>query len=689
MPDGEEKAALGARLLRSLSTRWRRAREMKHLGRALIVVLGIVLAICLGLLCLRNFAERLARLSYDLPFAWRSTIDTREVTLVYLDDYAAKQLGQRLDDVWDRTLHIQLLDRLTHDGARLVFYDIVFDGAAPDPAVDEAFAAAIGRNGRVVLGAALDVADRVGSVKQERVSAPIRPLRRAALGWGLLAFRPVDSDYGVRQMFLGTSAVAAATWKSAELLEPSAVREPRESADKRWINYYGPPDTFASVNIAQALQPEGLPPGFFKDKIVMVGGRSVLASQARGLDQFATPYSAWDEKFTPGLEVHSTILLNLLRREWLVRKSESWEMMLVIAVGLLVGGFSLLRPGFPVVGAALAISLGITAWAFWMMWNQRVWFDWAVPVMVQVPFGLIWSIGSQYLLEARRQKELRKAFGFYLSPEMADKIANSDFDLRPGGKIVEVSVIFTDLENFTTISEKLDPKEVSEILTTYFGQTTKWILNNRGTIIKYIGDAVFAAWGAPIDEPQHAMRAAEAACDLRRLTELEIRGKKLRTRIGIHSGKVLAGNLGSEYRFDYTMIGDAVNFASRLESLNKYLSTQVLISDAVYQQLGDKFTTRQLGEFRVAGKTDSVKIHELLCRREVENGEPKWIEVFEEGLSVFRAGNFTEARKLMERTREVRGAADGPSEFYLRKIAKLEANGAVENWTGIVELTEK
>src|SRR5262249_5673322 len=162
-----------------------------------------------------------------------------------------------------------------------------------------------------------------------------------------------------------------------------------------------------------------------------------------------------------------------------------------------------------------------------------------------------------------RRKELRKAFGFYLSPQMADKIADSDFDLRPGGKVVEVTVIFTDLENFTSISENLDPAKVSEILTTYFGKTTKCILENKGTIIKYIGDAVFAAWGAPVEDPDHALRAAEAACDLRGLSELVVEGNNLRTRVGIHSGKVLAGNLGSTYRFDYTMIGDPVNFASR------------------------------------------------------------------------------------------------------------------------------
>jgi adenylate cyclase len=669
----------------------RRIREIKHLPRILSIVSGTLVTIALGLACLHyRFGEPIIRWSYDVPFLWRSTLDTREIAIVYLDEYSAKQLNQPLDNVWNRGLHAPLLDRLTEDGARLVFYDIVFDGPAEDPAADAAFADSIKRNGRVVLGAALDIVERMGAgsqVSQERIAAPIPPLRRAAAGWGLLAFRPVDPDYGVRQIYTGTSRVPTSTWKSAELLGAPVTKEPRESGPTRWLNYYGPRDTFASVNIAQALDPQGVPAGFFKDRIVMIGGRPVVGSLQVGRDEFATPYSS--SQFTPGVEVHATILLNLLRGEWLTRWQPRWEMIAVILVGLFAGALALLRPGLPVILAATVASLAIAGGTLWSVWYQRVWWPWLIPAAIQIPVGLVWSVGSQYLLESRRRKELRKAFGFYLSPEMADRIADSDFDLRPGGKIVEVSVIFTDLENFTTLSEKLDPKEVSEILTTYFGETTKWILDNRGTIIKYIGDAVFAAWGAPIDEPEHAIRAAEAACDLRRLAELEIHGKKLRTRIGIHSGKVLAGNLGSEYRFDYTMIGDAVNFASRLESLNKYLSTQVLISDAVHQQLKDRFTTRRLGEFRVAGKTESVKIHELLCRREMQNGEPKWIEVFEEGLRVFREGDFEQARSLMERTREVRGAPDGPSEFYLRKIAKLEGNGALENWNGIVELTEK
>ena len=244
------------------------------------------------------------------------------------------------------------------------------------------------------------------------------------------------------------------------------------------------------------------------------------------------------------------------------------------------------------------------------------------------------------------------------------------------------------MENFTTLSENLDPTEVSKILTDYFSQTTQCILENKGTIIKYVGDAVFAAWGAPLEEPAHALRAAETACRLRSLTELEVRGIKLRTRVGIHSGQVLAGNLGSAYRFDYTMTGDAVNLASRLESLNKYLRTQVLLSDAVRVQLGDRFITRRMGEFRVAGRSRSVVIHELYCAREDGNGDGSWIKVFEEGVEQFRQRNFSEASETMERTLQMRAGRDGPAEFYLRQIARLKTSDA-DGWDGVVELSEK
>ena len=662
--------------------------QPKHFTRAIVAVAGGLIVAAVGLACLNfSFAQSLARLSYDLPFLWRAPLDTHEIALVYLDDESAKQLGQTLGDAWNRALHTRLLDRLIQEKARLVFYDIVFDAPAADPTTDVGFADSIKRHGKIILGGGLEVLQQAGGVRQERVLPPIKPLRKAAAGWGLLVFRPVDADYGVRQLCTGTDDIPSATWKAAEALEASATHGVRTAS--RWVNYYGPRDSFSSINIARALDPLGVPPGFFKDKIVLIGGRSAVSSLGEGRDEFATPYSMFGHEFSPGLEVHATVLLNLLHGDWLTRMPDHWETAIILIVGLAAGGLlGFLRPLFSTISAAAA-SLGITCFACWFVWSHRIWFDWMTPAVIQIPLGLIWSVGSQYVLESRRRKELRRAFGFYLSPQMADKIANSDFDLRPGGKVVEATVLFTDLKDFTTLSENLDPAEVSRILIDYFEQTTRCVLENKGTIIKYVGDAVMAAWGAPIDQPTHAILAAEAACDLRTMTDLEVRGKKLHTRIGVHSGKVLAGNLGSSFRFDYTMIGDATNFASRLESLNKYLGTQALISEAVRSQLGDGFITRQLGEFRVAGKTRSVVIHELLCRRDAESGERAWIGVFEKGLGCFRAGDFSGARDLLNQTRQMRNGFDGPAVFYLKKIGALETDGHLENWTGVVELSEK
>jgi adenylate cyclase len=663
-------------------------RQIRNLSRALAVVAGALVSTTLGLACLQySFAEPLRRLSYDLPFLWRATLDTHEITIVYLDEESARQLNQPLDDVWNRALHVPLLDRLTQEKALLAFYDISFDGPAADPAADAAFAQSIHANGRVILGAVQENSERQG-VHTVRVFPPIKPLRKAALGYGLLVFDPVDPDYGVRQIYFGTSQVPTATWKAAKALGAPIASQSRDNLMPHWVNYYGPRNTFSSVSLGQALSPNGVPPGYFKDKIVFVGGQFAVGALKVGRDEFATPYSRSNRAFTPGTEVHATILLNLLRGEWLTRMPASQETALIVFIGLVAGGFALLRPFWATL-LAIIISIGMGIGACWVVWHQRIWFAWLIPSAAQVPFGLAWAVSSQYLLESRRRKALRKAFGFYLSPQMADRISDSDFDLRPGGKVVEVSVMFTDLESFTTISEDLDPTEVSSILIAYFEQTTRSILENKGTIIKYVGDAVMAAWGAPIDEPAHAIRAAAAACDLRCLTEMEVHGKKLRTRVGLHSGLALAGNLGSSFRFDYTIIGDTTNFASRLESLNKYLGTQVLISEAVRKQLEDKFLTRRLGEFRVAGKTHSVVIHELLCRCEAQKEEKVWIDAFEAGLESFRAREFSEAAAMMNRTHSLRGKLDGPSAFYLRKIAALDGRENKGNWDGIIELSEK
>jgi adenylate cyclase len=285
---------------------------------------------------------------------------------------------------------------------------------------------------------------------------------------------------------------------------------------------------------------------------------------------------------------------------------------------------------------------------------------------------------------------LRQAFALYLSPQMADRISEEQFDLKLGGKLVEATVMFTDCKGFTAMSEELgDAQRISETLIAYFTETSKHVLENDGTILKYIGDAVFACWNAPIAEPEHAIKAAKAAWAMHTSSQEAIMGRTLTTRVGVCTGEVLAGNLGSPYRFDYTAIGETVNFASRLEGLNKYLGTNVFIADSTRRALGNDFVVRSLGNFVVAGKTSAVAIHELVAPPGLFTGDKAWLATWDEAMKALRQGDFAVMEKSLREVVWQRGGSDGPAEFYLKYLARLAKEESLREWTGIVKLTEK
>jgi adenylate cyclase len=273
---------------------------------------------------------------------------------------------------------------------------------------------------------------------------------------------------------------------------------------------------------------------------------------------------------------------------------------------------------------------------------------------------------------------------------MADRIADRDFDLSLGGKEVEATVMFTDLAGFTTMSEPLSPTEVSRMLTSYFTRTSKAIKDlNNGTLIKYLGDGVMAAWGAPEPDPKHAEHTVLAALTIIREGKEQNNGPVLRTRIGINTGIFLAGNLGSEDRFDYTLFGDATNFASRLEGLNKYLGTDILISEETFRQLRDGIQTRPVGRFIVVGKGKPAAVYEVLGRTAEFQPIPPWFETFARGLEHFAKRELDAAEKKFRETIELRHGKDGPSEFYLQRIERERAKPDTSVWDGTVKLEGK
>ena len=666
-----------------------------HLPRwRLSPFVGGLLTAGVGLVChFSDLGKPLERLSYDLPFPLRKNLATEKVAIVYLDEGAARTLDQPLDRPWDRRIFARLLERLSNDGAGIVCFDLVFSTPSADVAADEEFARAIAKHGGVILGGEYTEHEQFG-VQISAVEKPTPVLRKAEAGWGLLLFRPIDPDGAVRQLCLGYAGIPSLAMTAASRAGTLLSQTNFEQQPIHWLNYYGPPGgTFDGISIADALRPDGVPPQFFRGRIVFVGGRYQTGSLTTAKDSFGNPYSRWGRRFSPGVEIHATAFLNLLRGEWLRRWNSNTELSILLISGLLFGGgLSLLRPQWALVATIFSAAAIFTA-SCALAWHRQTWFPWVVPAAAQLPLALVWSVGTQYFLEQRRRIALRRAFACYLSPEMADRIANSNFDLTPGGTAVEVTVVFTDLENFTTFSENLAVEEVSKVLIAYFTETTRYILGNKGTIIKYIGDAVMATWNAPLADPNHARHAVAAAWELAQASKQEIGGYTLRTRVGVHTGRALAGNLGSPFRFDYTVIGDTTNFASRLEGINKYLGTQILLSETTASSLDGEFLMRSLGRFVVKGKTKAIGLYELVGTKVSTDGsdirEPEWMSLFQAGLKAFTERQLREAAQLMRQTIRARPVGDGPSEFYLRKIADLERHAPIGEWTGVVSLDEK
>ncbi|HKQ38236.1 MAG TPA: adenylate/guanylate cyclase domain-containing protein [Verrucomicrobiae bacterium] len=614
---------------------------------------GAVLSIAIGAATIYwEVGQALARFSYDLPFVVRNSVPD-EVVLVYIDSKVKVRLGQPTEPPLNRRYHTKLVERLTQAGAKLILYDIIFDN--PDPENDPAFAEAMKRNGKVVL-----VADYMktlqGSVFSEAPVPPIEPLRTSCRAWGIGRVTP-DLDYAIRTIDGGAESCPSVSWMAATVL--SAKLTDQQRLIPKWLNYYCAPWKLSSADLDRAIDAEDLPTSYFKDKIVIVGGRQTVATVGAERDQFGNPHSRFGTRFSTGAEVHALSLLNLLYGDWLIVASQRAQLLLVVLCGCALGiGLPLFRPWTAiVVGVFAAIIIFVISVYF--QHYQCIWWTWAAPAMVQMPMALAWAVGWRYVNESKRRQRLRQAFSVYLSPHLADQIARSEFDLALGGKQVEATVMFTDIAGFTTMSEKLAPAEVSKVLTTYFTRTTRHILERDGTIIKFLGDGVMAVWGAPLGNVNHRRDAVLAACRIIDESKTEIAGRRLRTRIGINSGSVLAGNLGSEFRFDYATIGATTNLASRLESLNKLLGTDILITEATRQGLPPEILTRCIGQFVLSGTTEPVELYEVITE------QASWSELFAEALDARVRGDLATANNMFQKVIALRGGRDGPSEFYL------------------------
>jgi adenylate cyclase len=471
---------------------------------------------------------------------------------------------------------------------------------------------------------------------------------------------------------------------------------PLDESGQFLISYYGkggPKGVFdywsigallASARDEELQKTPQLPSSQFKDKIVFVG------SNAPGLfDLKNTPFSAMESY--PGVEISATILSNLLNHHYLSRVSSFAVVLSILILSLTVGAaFFYLRS--PKIAVAATVGL-IALWslAVLMLFSYlNVWLDWVSP-MVAVTSTFAVSALVSYQTEGKARRKLRQAFGGYLSPAVVEHVIEKQSEVTLGGAEIKATVLFTDLKDFTSISEKMTAPELIEMLNEYFTLTSAKILDRGGLVDKYIGDAIMAVFGAPLPMADHALLACKAALEIAGLGSdpRDAEDPRLVTRIGINSGKMVVGNVGSNDRHDYTAIGDTVNLASRLEGTNKVYGTKIIVSESTLEQVPDVFLVRPLDKLLVKGKQKPVVIYELISER-ITAGELELeiVDKFVKALALYRKRAFKDALSVFRHILRV-APDDGPSHEYVRRCREFIANPPQRRWSGVHTLLTK
>ena len=424
---------------------------------------------------------------------------------------------------------------------------------------------------------------------------------------------------------------------------------------------------------------------FIKDKSFIFGITAVGVYDLR-----VTPF----EKNFPGPETHLNVLANLFDANFLrVDTDESRKMIwTLIGFGLLLS-FAVAQSG-ALLGFIITLSaeVGLIFLDQWLL-HRGIVATMVLPVLLIISIYVCLTL-YKYFTEERKKKHLRSTFAKYVSPAVVDEILKSPENIELGGKKLRMSVFFSDVRGFTTISEKLDPQALSDVLNMYLTPMTEIVFANRGTLDKYMGDAVMAFFGAPIPFPDHAKYACRCALQsIEKLKELQKEFKEqdlpnIDIGIGINTSEMSVGNMGSDTVRSYTVMGDGVNLGSRLEGINKEYGTRIIISQFTYEDVKNAFTAREIDWVRVKGKNEPVRIFELICEGPAPAEWTVCLEKFKEGFVLYHERKFSEAKIKFQEALAAR-PGDPVSELYIERCDDYLHELPPENWDGVYVMKTK
>jgi adenylate cyclase len=629
----------------------------------LIPVAAALLAVVLGLL---GFIRNIELDTYDLRVAAtaRPAAPARDIVLVSIDDESIRRLEPTVGRwPWPRLVHALVIDYLAAAGAKVIGYDILFaerdirkfmvadtewTGDESDAALVESTKAA-GNVVHIAEAASAELQDPSRALAQDlsapalnvqlpavecvetrpRLTPPFPALAAAAHGIGHSLFI-LDSDGPVRRIppFVKVRDRVAASFAVATALAAGgstagmtlarvddsgqcALLVPWRGAA---INPSGQPtfqsysfyDLFYSQQQILENQKPGIDPALFKDRIVIVGG----SAEALG-ESFTTPFPG----DINGPEVHANMVDAILANRAIVR-APGWvaiAMAFVLAGAVAAAG---VRLNAWLTGAVSFAILALLVWLSVALLARGTWIPLVVPGLAIV-FAFVGDLAWKYVVEGREKRQIKKLFSRYVSKDVYDQLVANPTLAALGGARRHMTVLFSDIRGFTTLSEKGTPEDVVAQLNQLFTRMVAVVFAHRGTVDKFVGDMIMALYSAPLDDADHADHAVETALAMiRTLNEMNVewqaQGKAtLDIGIGINTGDMVAGNIGSETIMSYTVIGDAVNLGARLESLNKEYGTRIIISESTRAALKGRYDIFPLGDVTVKGKTKPVAIFEV------------------------------------------------------------------------------
>jgi adenylate cyclase len=449
------------------------------------------------------------------------------------------------------------------------------------------------------------------------------------------------------------------------------------------INYRGPAHTFPHYSISDILL-GSLPTGTFLNKIVLVGATAIGIGDLR-----STPFG----HVFPGPEVHANVIDNMLAGDFIRRPhwSAIFDLLAIVLLGTMVGVALQRMTAIKGFLFFIVVFTAYVALTHFLFVKERVWLNMVYPIFTLAATYTMLTV-YRYVSEERERMRIKNTFKQYVAADVIEEVLKDPEHLRVGDQEKMLTVLFSDLAGFTAFSEGNTPSQVIDILSEYHDRMTERLFDHQGTLIGYIGDELIALFGAPVEQADQAQRACAAALAMLHQRNtlgdewVKMGRPRLRARTGIDTGTMLVGNIGSKYRFTYSVLGDHVNLASRLEQINKVYGTEIMISENTARRVEGKFVMRRVDLIKVVGRKQALEIYELIAGMDtpIAPEQQKLLDVYAAAFAAYRERRFQEAVDGFEECLRMK-STDGPSRVLVARCRLYCHTPPPDNWDGSFE----